>query len=536
MRSAPDSVVSRSGVLSRRATRASGPVRLRLLIVGLVLLAAFGVTAALAASNPYFPFDVPLERWIQASLSGVAPWFFSSVTALNGTTQTLAGIVLLLLVVVLNPRAILFAVLASLTGPIYFYLNATVNRPRPSPDLVRVTEHLGGSSFPSGHATFAATYVTLLVLCVGGKYLKGRGVTIAAAVGAVVVIAFSVARIVTGGHWPSDVLGGLLLTAGWMSTLLSIRFIGDPVLRWFGDPEGAWNARHPSLPYGWESRRRIVRRALYTPSAQAFERFGFVVRGLLWGLMGAFAIAAVFKWSKAIDLYGAVAVLEANAFRAPLAFLATVGLAGYALWGWFRAIGDPLQRGNDVNGIIARAGCLSSAVSYTLLALFAAQVGFAGPAAAEHSASQAIVVATLVAAFEGVGLVFVISAFLIVVGLGQLLDAWRAPFRKDVLTPDAPRGRAWVTWIWLGRTGLLARGVLFLLSGGLILAAGITGAKWSLSFAKVFESLLDFPAGAILLTLLGLGLVALGLHSFGGARWIRMRPPVLANRPQEDRA
>lgn len=531
MQSLPDNVVRRSGVLSGRTVRASGPVRLRLLIVGLALLGAFVVTSVLAAANPYFPFDVPLERAIQGSLGGSAPWFFSSVTALNGTTQTLAGIVLLLVVVFLNPRAILFAVLASLTGPIYFFVNGVVNRPRPSPQLVEVTEHLGGSSFPSGHATFAATYVTLLVLCVAGKYMKRRGVTAAALVGALVVLAFSIARIVTGGHWPSDVLGGLLLTAGWMSTLLSIRFIGDPVLRWFGDPEGAWNARHPSLPYGWESRRRIVRRALYTPAAQAFERFGFVVRGLIWGLMGAFAIAAVFKWSRAIDLYGAVTVLESNPFRVPLAFLATIGLAGYALWGWFRAIADPLQRGKDVNGIIARVGFLSSAVSYTLLALFAAQVGFAGPAAAGHSASQALLVATVVAAFEGVGLVFVISAFLIVIGLGQLLDAWRAPFRKDVLTPDAPRGRAWVTWIWLGRTGLLARGVLFLLSGGLILAAGLTGAAWSISFAHAFESLLGFPAGAVLLTLLGLGMVALGLHSLGGARWIRMRPPVLAKRP-----
>jgi membrane-associated phospholipid phosphatase len=531
MQSLPDNVVRRSGVLSRRTVRASGPVRLPLLIIGLALLAAFAVTSVLAAANPYFPFDVPLERAIQGWLSGTVPWFFSSVTALNGTTQTLVGIVLLLLVVFLNPRAILFAVLASLAGPIYFLVNGVINRPRPSPQLVEVTEHLGGSSFPSGHATFAATYVTLLVLCVAGKYMNRRGVTVAALVGALVVLAFSIARVVTGGHWPSDVLGGLLLTAGWMSTLLSIRFIGDPVLRWFGDPEGAWNARHPSLPYGWESRRRIVRRALYTPAAQAFERFGFVVRGLIWGLMGAFAIAAVFKWGRAIDLYGAVTVLESNAFRVPLAFLATIGLAGYALWGWFRAIADPLERGKGVDGIIARVGFLSSAVSYTLLALFAAQVGFAGPAAAGHSASQALLVATVVAAFEGVGLVFVISAFLIVIGLGQLLDAWRAPFRKDVLTPDAPRGRAWVTWIWLGRTGLLARGVLFLLSGGLILAAGLTGAAWSISFAHAFESLLDFPAGAVLLTLLGLGMVALGLHSLGGARWIRMRPPVLAKRP-----
>jgi hypothetical protein len=74
---------------------------------------------------------------------------------------------------------------------------------------------------------------------------------------------FSVARIVTGGHWPSDVLGGLLLAGGWMTTLLSIRFIGDRVIRWPGEPEAAWAARYPNLPHTWEARRGVVRRNLW---------------------------------------------------------------------------------------------------------------------------------------------------------------------------------------------------------------------------------------------------------------------------------
>ena len=61
-------------------------------------------------------------------------------------------------------------------------------------------------------------------------------------------------------------------------------------------------------------------------------------------------------------------------------------------------------------------------------------------------------------------------------------------------------------------------------------SAAITGTAWSVSFAHAFEALLQFPAGQLLLTILALGLIALGLHSFGGARWIRMRPPVLISR------
>jgi hypothetical protein len=120
---------------------------------------------------------------------------------------------------------------------------------------------------------------------------------------------------------------------------------------------------------------------------------------------------------------------------------------------------------------------------------------------------------------------------ILVVGLGQFLDAWRAPFTHDVLTPDAPHGKLWMSWVWLGRTGLFARGVLFLISGWLILVAAWTGGEWSASFAHVFEAALGFPAGRILVVVVALGMVALALHSLGGARWIRMRPPVLVRPP-----
>jgi TRAP-type C4-dicarboxylate transport system permease small subunit len=69
--------------------------------------------------------------------------------------------------------------------------------------------------------------------------------------------------------------------------------------------------------------------------------------------------------------------------------------------------------------------------------------------------------------------------------------------------------------------------VLFLISGWLILVAAWTSGKWSVSFAHAFEEALGFPAGRILVALVALGMVALALHSLGGARWIRMRSPVL---------
>jgi hypothetical protein len=86
-------------------------------------------------------------------------------------------------------------------------------------------------------------------------------------------------------HWSSDVLGGLLLAAGWILTLLSILLITGPVLEHLGDPEGRWHAVHPNQPFTLKARLQLRRRTLYTPAVQTFERFGFVVRAVVWGLM-----------------------------------------------------------------------------------------------------------------------------------------------------------------------------------------------------------------------------------------------------------
>jgi membrane-associated phospholipid phosphatase len=80
-----------------------------------------------------------------------------------------------------------------------------VERPRPS----------GFSfGFPSGHTTAAATLAVVLVYIVSRERLTAltRHAIQALALGVMVFVGW--ARVVLGAHWPTDVLGGLLLGAG----------------------------------------------------------------------------------------------------------------------------------------------------------------------------------------------------------------------------------------------------------------------------------------------------------------------------------
>ena len=76
--------------------------------------------------------------------------------------------------------------------------------------------HADGFSFPSGHSTNAAMAATLLFCTVRDHDRTGGTLgAVVGAIGAPYVTAVGVSRIYLGVHWPSDVLAGWLLGAGW---------------------------------------------------------------------------------------------------------------------------------------------------------------------------------------------------------------------------------------------------------------------------------------------------------------------------------
>jgi undecaprenyl-diphosphatase len=203
-------------------------IRRPFLFVGIAAAAAVGIITTIVVMNPFLQLDATAERDIQATDLGPLTLTFPFFTWLGGPGGIYMQVVVILLVLLLNRRAWLLALAALAGGLWYEVIVHLVNRPRPtSGQVLRITEHPGSTSFPSGHLIFITISAAILMLCLGYRYLPRWARPIGWAVVAAIVAAVGLDRISAGVHWPSDVVAGILIATGWLSLVLSIRWITD---------------------------------------------------------------------------------------------------------------------------------------------------------------------------------------------------------------------------------------------------------------------------------------------------------------------
>jgi hypothetical protein len=265
-----------------------------------------------------------------------------------------------------------------------------------------------------------------------------------------------------------------------------------------------------------------VKRAAANPVLELLERLGYAVRGALYTVMGLLALeVAIGKaGGQATDLTGSLVFLVSNPFGKFVLIVAAIGLAAYSLWGFIRAIYDPLHRGSDASGYMARLGFVTSALSYAAIAFLALQL-LIGSGGASGDGTQKTVASILIHPGGG-WLTVVIGLVAIGVGIGQFIEAYRATFAGDLKGAEMSASERRLA-VGLGRYGMLARGITFLVIGWFVVQAGVHhDPAQAQGFGGAFVFLLAQPFGRLLLGFVALGFVALGLHSFACARWIRL--------------
>ena len=265
-----------------------------------------------------------------------------------------------------------------------------------------------------------------------------------------------------------------------------------------------------------------VKRAAANPQLELLERLGYVARGALYVVMGLLALGVALRvgGGKATDLSGSLVFLTGNPFGKLVLIAFAIGLAAYSLWGLVRAIYDPLHRGSDASGYVARLGFITSAVSYAAIVIFALQI-LAGSGGASGDGTQKTVASVLTHPAGG-WLTILIGLFALGIGVGQFMEAYRPTFARDLKAAEMSATERDVA-VGLGRFGMFARGVVFLVIGWFVVQAGIHhDAGQVQGFGGAFLFLLSQPFGHWVVGIIALGFVALGLHSFACARWVRL--------------
>ncbi len=184
--------------------------RAAVLIAGLAIPLVLLTLLVVTEFGPLMEFDRTVTRESYESIQGTG-WveFFDAVALVS--QPWLMRIVMVVIAVVLAVRgqlrfALWAAVIAVITGPIWWTFKQVVHRDRPD-----IPDQISGYTYPSGHASEIAAvmaFLTVLTLARVRRTRLRRGLVV---VWVLVALLVGVDRQLTGAHFPSDTVAGWLV-------------------------------------------------------------------------------------------------------------------------------------------------------------------------------------------------------------------------------------------------------------------------------------------------------------------------------------
>jgi len=201
----------------------------------LVVFVLFAIDTYLVIANDVLPFDVPIATFIQQLNWGPVVYPMQLINASAGIWQVVIGAIAVAGLFFLERRAGWLMLIGSISSLFDNVIKLVISRQRPPADLVHVLSPTTGFSYPSGHAVFFTWMSFMIAVSLAPKIRPALRPALWI-VAAVVVVLTCIARVWAGAHWPSDVIGGVLLGMGWSAFVLWLpeRWLPSPSFRWLG--------------------------------------------------------------------------------------------------------------------------------------------------------------------------------------------------------------------------------------------------------------------------------------------------------------
>jgi len=266
-----------------------------------------------------------------------------------------------------------------------------------------------------------------------------------------------------------------------------------------------------------------VAKAADSPLLEAMTRLGYGVRGLIYIIIGLLAVqAALGKGGALATPQEAIAAIGKQQSGLILLWVILAGIISYSIWGVIRAVLDPLHKGNELKGMLTRAGFIASALGYAFLA-FSTYGYITGNSQTANGSQPQTFIASIMSMPFGRWAIGILGLTVFAAGLYQVYLGFTAGFDKQFQTYALTSKETKLT-TQVGRFGTSARGVVFAVIGGLIgLAAYQANPSQPIGMDAALETLLKQPYGIWLLGVIAVGLMAFGFYSMLSAMWFRLK-------------
>jgi undecaprenyl-diphosphatase len=200
----------------------------------LAVFVLFAIDTYLVVQNEVLPFDVPITRFVQNVNWGPVVYPMQLINSSAGVWQVLLGAVAVVALFIYERRAGWLMLIGSVSSLLDNIIKLIISRQRPPSDLVHILSPATGFSYPSGHAVFFTWMSFMLAVSIAPR-IRPSVRPVLWIVAVVVIVLTCISRVWAGAHWPSDVLGGVLLGIGWSAFVLWLpeRWLPSPSIHWF---------------------------------------------------------------------------------------------------------------------------------------------------------------------------------------------------------------------------------------------------------------------------------------------------------------
>lgn len=175
-----------------------------------VCLILFGLLGCFVHKSHNLPGDIAISDWFTGIEIPFVDSLMRAVTVFGDTIPiiiTVSLVVAFLLFFRRRLEALFVAALPGLAALFTWLIKVLVDRPRPGDELF----DNGGLSFPSGHVSYIVVFLGFFIYLLPGLIKQRVIVPALQAIMVIFILLMMASRIYLGEHWPSDVLGSIML-------------------------------------------------------------------------------------------------------------------------------------------------------------------------------------------------------------------------------------------------------------------------------------------------------------------------------------